>query len=98
MSPHKSSLRKTGPLAARKPKSFVQWIDNSWVSRLFVFPVAQLAKSAAGPAERWPAAFSSTNRETTVTTTSLNVNGRMVSIAVDDPDTPLLYVLRNELS
>ena len=30
-------------------------------------------------------------------TTSLNVNGRTVSITVDDPDTPLLYVLRNEL-
>jgi nicotinate dehydrogenase subunit A len=28
---------------------------------------------------------------------SLNVNGRTVSVAVDDPDTPLLYVLRNEL-
>jgi nicotinate dehydrogenase subunit A len=32
-----------------------------------------------------------------VATTSLNVNGRTVSITVDDPDTPLLYVLRNEL-
>ena len=30
-------------------------------------------------------------------TTSLNVNGEPVSISVDDPDTPLLYVLRNEL-
>ena len=30
-------------------------------------------------------------------TRSLNVNGRTVSVAVDDPDTPLLYVLRNEL-
>ena len=29
--------------------------------------------------------------------TSLNVNGRTVSVTVDDPDTPLLYVLRNEL-
>lgn len=29
--------------------------------------------------------------------TSLNVNGRAVSVSVDDPDTPLLYVLRNEL-
>jgi nicotinate dehydrogenase subunit A len=28
---------------------------------------------------------------------SLDVNGRTVSVAVDDPDTPLLYVLRNEL-
>jgi nicotinate dehydrogenase subunit A len=28
---------------------------------------------------------------------SLNVNGRDVSVTVDDPDTPLLYVLRNEL-
>jgi nicotinate dehydrogenase subunit A len=27
----------------------------------------------------------------------LNVNGRTVSVSVDDPDTPLLYVLRNEL-
>jgi nicotinate dehydrogenase subunit A len=27
----------------------------------------------------------------------LNVNGRTVSLTVDDPDTPLLYVLRNEL-
>ena len=30
-------------------------------------------------------------------TRSLNVNGRTVSLTVDDPDTPLLYVLRNEL-
>jgi nicotinate dehydrogenase subunit A len=30
-------------------------------------------------------------------TTSLNVNGRTVSVTVDDPDTPLLYVMRNEL-
>jgi nicotinate dehydrogenase subunit A len=30
-------------------------------------------------------------------TTSLNVNGRAVSVSVDDSDTPLLYVLRNEL-
>jgi nicotinate dehydrogenase subunit A len=28
---------------------------------------------------------------------SLNVNGRTVSVSVDDPDTPLLYLLRNEL-
>ena len=28
---------------------------------------------------------------------SLNVNGRAVSVSVDDPDTPLLYVLRNDL-
>ena len=27
----------------------------------------------------------------------LNVNGRTASVSVDDPDTPLLYVLRNEL-
>jgi nicotinate dehydrogenase subunit A len=32
-----------------------------------------------------------------VATRSLTVNGRTVSVAVDDPDTPLLYVLRNEL-
>jgi nicotinate dehydrogenase subunit A len=32
-----------------------------------------------------------------VATRSLNVNGRTVSVSVDDPDTPLLYVLRNEL-
>ncbi|MEI9413467.1 (2Fe-2S)-binding protein [Mesorhizobium sp. Cs1299R1N1] len=30
-------------------------------------------------------------------TTDLNVNGRMESVTVTDPDTPLLYVLRNEL-
>ena len=29
--------------------------------------------------------------------TSLSVNGRTVSVTVDDPDTPLLYVLRNEI-
>ena len=29
--------------------------------------------------------------------TRLNVNGETVSVTVDDPDTPLLYVLRNEL-
>ena len=32
-----------------------------------------------------------------MTPTSLSVNGRTVSVTVDDPDTPLLYVLRNEL-
>jgi nicotinate dehydrogenase subunit A len=32
-----------------------------------------------------------------VAPTSLDVNGRTVSVTVDDPDTPLLYVLRNEL-
>jgi nicotinate dehydrogenase subunit A len=32
-----------------------------------------------------------------VVTRSLTVNGRDVSVTVDDPDTPLLYVLRNEL-
>jgi nicotinate dehydrogenase subunit A len=30
-------------------------------------------------------------------TRPLNVNGRTLSVNVDDPDTPLLYVLRNEL-
>jgi nicotinate dehydrogenase subunit A len=35
--------------------------------------------------------------ETAMATTSLNVNGRTVSVTVDDPDTPLLYVLRDEL-
>jgi nicotinate dehydrogenase subunit A len=30
-------------------------------------------------------------------TASLNVNGKTVSVTVDDPDTPLLYVLRNEI-
>ena len=29
--------------------------------------------------------------------TRLSVNGATVSVVVDDPDTPLLYVLRNEL-
>ena len=29
--------------------------------------------------------------------TQLSVNGATVSVTVDDPDTPLLYVLRNEL-
>jgi nicotinate dehydrogenase subunit A len=28
---------------------------------------------------------------------ALNVNGRTVTVSVDDPDTPLLYVLRNDL-
>jgi nicotinate dehydrogenase subunit A len=32
-----------------------------------------------------------------VAATRLSVNGKTVSVAVDDPDTPLLYVLRNEL-
>jgi nicotinate dehydrogenase subunit A len=31
-----------------------------------------------------------------VAATSLNVNGRTVSVTIEDPDTPLLYVLRNE--
>ncbi len=30
-------------------------------------------------------------------TSSLHVNGRAVSVRVDDPETPLLYVLRNDL-
>ena len=30
-------------------------------------------------------------------TLSLNVNGKEVSVSVDDPDTPLLYVLRDDL-
>ena len=28
----------------------------------------------------------------------LNVNGQIATVSVDDPDTPLLYVLRNELA
>jgi nicotinate dehydrogenase subunit A len=32
-----------------------------------------------------------------VPATVLNANGKRVSVTVDDPDTPLLYVLRNEL-
>jgi nicotinate dehydrogenase subunit A len=32
-----------------------------------------------------------------VPTTSLNVNGRTVSVTISDPDMPLLYALRNEL-
>jgi nicotinate dehydrogenase subunit A len=32
-----------------------------------------------------------------MTTSRLNVNGMPVSVTVDDPDTPLLYVLRNNL-
>src|ERR1700732_145840 len=36
-------------------------------------------------------------RGSRVAARSLNVNGRTVSVTVDDPDTPLLYVLRNEL-
>jgi nicotinate dehydrogenase subunit A len=32
-----------------------------------------------------------------VAVSRLNVNGATVSVSVDDPDTPLLYVLRNEL-
>jgi nicotinate dehydrogenase subunit A len=30
-------------------------------------------------------------------TVAITVNGRLVSVRVDDPDTPLLYVLRNDL-
>jgi nicotinate dehydrogenase subunit A len=37
------------------------------------------------------------NEEVAVAATQLYVNGFMVTVAVDDPDTPLLYVLRNEL-
>jgi nicotinate dehydrogenase subunit A len=36
-------------------------------------------------------------KEVAVAALSLNVNGKTVSVTVDDPDTPLLYVLRNEL-
>jgi len=32
-----------------------------------------------------------------VAATQLSVNGRTVLVSVDDPETPLLYVLRNEL-
>jgi len=32
-----------------------------------------------------------------VAATQLSVNGTTISVTVDDPDTPLLYVLRNEL-
>jgi nicotinate dehydrogenase subunit A len=35
--------------------------------------------------------------EVAVSATQLNVNGLTASVTVDDPDTPLLYVLRNEL-
>jgi len=31
------------------------------------------------------------------TTTKLDVNGRSTTVTVDDPDVPLLYVLRNQL-
>ena len=31
-------------------------------------------------------------------TKSLNVNGRQVSITIDDPDMPLLYALRDNLA
>ena len=33
----------------------------------------------------------------TMAITQLNVNRRVVSVTVDDPDMPLLYVLRDEL-
>jgi nicotinate dehydrogenase subunit A len=36
-------------------------------------------------------------KESAVAATQLNVNGVTVSVTVDDADTPLLYVLRNEL-
>ena len=32
-----------------------------------------------------------------MTSTRLNVNGKAVSLSVDDPDVPLLYVLRDDL-
>ena len=32
-----------------------------------------------------------------MTSTQLNVNGKAVSLSVDDPDVPLLYVLRDDL-
>jgi nicotinate dehydrogenase subunit A len=32
-----------------------------------------------------------------VARSSLSVNGRTIAVSVNDPDTPLLYVLRNEL-
>jgi nicotinate dehydrogenase subunit A len=37
------------------------------------------------------------SEEVAVAATQLSVNGVTASISVDDPDTPLLYVLRNEL-
>jgi hypothetical protein len=37
------------------------------------------------------------SEEVVVAATQLSVNGSTVSVTVDDADTPLLYVLRNEL-
>jgi len=37
------------------------------------------------------------SEEVAVAATQLSVNGLTVSVTVDDPDTPLLYVLRNKL-
>src|SRR5262249_2373618 len=77
--------------------------DRYFVGRSVVSsrPVSQPAWARRASAARWPAASLKaswdTREKTTMATTSLSVNGRTVSITVDDSDTPLLYVLRNEL-
>src|SRR5262249_30698590 len=48
-------------------------------------------------AGRIPLSQLGTQEKATMATTPLSVNGRTVSVTVDEPDTPLLYVLRNEL-
>jgi nicotinate dehydrogenase subunit A len=52
--------------------------------------------SIFGRVHGWSARFA-VACEVPMSITQLNVNGMTVSLTVDDPDTPLLYVLRNKL-
>lgn len=95
-------MRKIATAAARKLKSLVQRIVTFWsVGCLLPPPCRNRLGRGWPPRLRWPAAFPHLNRdkqeEDAVATTALNVNGKTLSVAVDDPDTPLLYILRNEL-
>src|SRR5882724_602758 len=75
--------RSIGSSAKRSP---IPSARNSWLRRRAVSQ-----RDAAGSCDRID------SREIAVAAIQLSVNGLTVSVTVDDPDTPLLYVLRNEL-
>src|SRR5882724_8455832 len=75
--------RSIGSSAKRSP---IPSARNSWLRRRAVSQ-----RDAEGSCDRID------SREIAVAAIQLSVNGLTVSVTVDDPDTPLLYVLRNEL-